>query len=312
MPLKRSFFIVLLSWFLVFPASAQQTTLEFAHYPDGTTLKMDLYQPTDHPDKPHALVLFVFGGGFFTGSRTDTTYQPYIRFLTGKGFAFAAIDYRLGLKGLTKAPSLFNRKPLINAIAMAVEDTYAATRYLLQHARELNIDTGKIILSGSSAGAVAVLQCDYEKRNHFKSSAALPDSFQYAGVISCAGAIYSKRGNPSYSIAPAPTLFFHGSKDQIVPYNKISLFGTGMFGSKALARKRKQKGYPYTFYSFEGIDHGASVFPMREYQQEVYQWVQDYVLLKKNLFIDVNIKDPDRKNIVQGSLGDAMKRQPAR
>jgi len=306
---KKAFFTISLLLLLGFRALAQKTTLEFAHYPDGTTLRMDLYQPTVATDQPHALILFAFGGGFFTGSRGDTLYQPYIRFLTGKGFAIAAIDYRLGLKGHKKAPSLFNRKPLINAIAMAVEDTYAATRYLLEHAQALNIDTGKIILSGSSAGAVTALQSDYEKRNAFPSAAALPAAFQYAGVIACAGAIYSTRGNPSYAIAPAPTLFFHGSKDNIVPYNKLSLFGTGFFGSRSLAKKRRKEGYPYTFYSFEGIDHSASVFPLREYQREIIQWIQDFVLHKERLFIDVNIKDPNRKNLPKGSLGDAMRRQ---
>lgn len=113
---------------LLLPSTwAQKTTLEFAHYPDGTILKMDFYQQDTKMGKPSAVILLVFGGGFFTGSRSDTVYQTYIHFLVNKGFDVAVIDYRLGLKGNKKAPSLFNRKPLINAIALAVADTYSAT-----------------------------------------------------------------------------------------------------------------------------------------------------------------------------------------
>ncbi|MBS1661998.1 MAG: carboxylesterase family protein [Bacteroidetes bacterium] len=286
-----------------------QKTVEYRRDADGTGLSMDIYQPAGDTDKPRAVVVFVFGGGFFTGSRSDTVYRPYFDFLTGNGYVCVAIDYRLGLKGSKKAPSLFNRKPLINAIAMAVEDTYSATNYLLRHAKEFNIDTGKIILSGSSAGAITVLQSDYEKRNGFKSAAVLPASFQYAGVIACAGAIYSKRGMPSYAIAPAPTIFFHGSKDNIVPYKKISFLGTGLFGSMSITRERKKDGYPYVFYSFEGVDHSAALFPLKDYQQAIQQFIQGYVLSTKPLFVDVNIKDLNRKNTVKGTLEEAMRRQ---
>lgn len=299
--------IIVCSLFLSFySAIAQKTTIEYAHYSGGVNLSMDIYQPANSAQGLKPVVLFIFGGGFFTGNRTDTVYQPYIHFLNEKGIVVAVMDYRLGLKDSAKAPSLFNRKPLINAIAMAVEDTYAATNYLLQHALALNIDTSKIILSGSSAGAITTLQCDYEKRNGFTSAAVLPASFQYAGVISCAGAIYSTKGNPAYKIAPAPTIFFQGSKDNIVPYKKISLFGTGLFGSKSLAGKRKKDGYPYAFYSFEGVDHGAAVFPLREYQTEIYQFIQDYIIARKILFIDVSIKDPNRKNAPKSSLQEKM------
>lgn len=308
--IKRSTSFVCITFLFLSTVYGQKRTLEFARYNDSTILYMDVYAPTAGALKPTAIILFVFGGGFFTGSKDAHAYQHYFHFLTDKGYAVAAIDYRLGLKGITKVPSLFNRRPLINAIEMAVADTYTATAYLLRHAKDLNIDTNCIILSGSSAGAMTVLQCDYEKRNHFASANVLPDSFEYAGVISCAGAIYSTKGKPKYETPPAPTLLFQGSKDNIVPYNKISLFGTGLFGSKCIAGRFRKDEYPYTFYSFEGIDHQAAIFPYQEepFLNEINQFIQDFVLRHKVLFIDVNIKDPNRKNLPKINLGEAMKR----
>ena len=291
---------------------AQKTTVEFARYPDGTALQMDIYQPLVKSDTPHVCVVFAFGGGFFTGRRDANSYLPFFQFLADKGYTVASIDCRLGLKGLKKAPSLFNRKPLINAIDLAVQDVFAATQYLLQHAGSLHIDTSKIVLSGSSAGAIAALQSEYQKRNNSKHAQLLPTGFQYAGVVSFAGAIYSTEGKPDYKIAPAPALFFHGNKDNIVPYKKIGLFGTGMYGSQSLANKRKKEGFPYALYTYEGIRHDVAAFPMRENQAEVHQFIQEYVVKKRPLFIDVNIRDANRKNRLNGSLQDAMRSQNQR
>ena len=292
-------------------SNGQKITVEFVRYADGTALSMDIYEPDVKTDKPGPVILHLFGGGFVRGSRTDGFYRSYIKFLNSKGFSVAAIDYRLGLKGITKPPSVFHRKPLINAILMGVEDTFSATKYLIQHAKELGIDTSKIILSGCSAGGVIVLRADYEKRNHDKHASMLPASFQYAGVISFAGALYSTEGKPDYDSPPSPMLLFHGTADDISPYKKISLFGTGLFGSKVLAKKRKKDNYPYCFYSFEGIGHDACFFPMNEYQPQIYNFIQEYILEERPLFIDVTIKDPNRRNRSGPTLQQIYRRQKA-
>ncbi len=237
-----------LSFFLCsLAAIAQKQTAIFAKR-DTQELKMDIYQP-EAISKINPCVIFVFGGGFLTGSRDSKIYLEYFKSLSDSGYLVAAIDYRLGLKGAKRPPSLFNRKPVIHAIDMAVEDLYAATAYLVQHAGELNIDTSKIIVSGSSAGAITALTADYRKRNGYDGT-MLPESFQYAGVISFAGAIYSNHGHPKYAIHPAPMLLFHGSKDKIVPFKKIALFGTGMYGSSVIIKRFKKLDYQNRFKKY--------------------------------------------------------------
>ena len=313
MTLKVTSFLLSFTLCVSFIAAAQTSTVEFARYDTGPALNMDIYaaQSTSkntHVGAPSPIVICIFGGGFLAGSRRDAVYQPYYKFLTEHGYTVAAIDYRLGLKGAKKPPSLFNRQPIINAIEIATQDVFAATSYLIKHSKDLQIDTAKIILSGSSAGAITALQADYEKRNYMKNARILSAGFLYAAVISFAGAVYSREGKPDYGVPPAPTLFFHGSKDNWVPYNKVSFLGTGVYGSRSLAKRRKKKGYPYCFYTFENIRHDVAVFPMSEYQPQIEEFLQDYVLKKKPLYIDINVKDDNRKNTFLSSPSDVYKK----
>lgn len=93
------------------------------------------------------------------------------------------------------------------------------------------------------------------------------------------------KGLPSYTQKPAPTLFFHGSADGIVPYDKLRVFNLGMFGSKSLAERFRLERYPYIFYSFEDIGHEVAEFPMREFLPEIEKFINDFVLDRKLLML---------------------------
>ena len=282
---------------LLFGASPQKQTFEFAQR-DTQTLKMDVYK-ADNFEKDTAsslsqpCLVFVFGGGFKEGTRDAELYKDYFHYFANKGFTVVSIDYRLGMKG-ENAPSVFNYRPMENSIVLAVEDLYTATNYLLKNSDQLNIDTTQIIISGSSAGAIAVLQADYEKRNSKPASKALSKPFQYAGVIAFSGSIFSHEGTPSYALAPAPTLLFHGSADKLVPYHNTRFFHIGMFGSNTLAKQFRKNGYPYLFYSMEGNGHEVSEYPMTDFLPEIDRFICDYVINKKQLLVDINYHDKDR------------------
>ena len=257
---------------------------------EGQELKMDIYTCDSATVQPQPCLVFVFGGGFKNGTRDAEFYHPFFNYFVERGFTVASIDYRLGMKD-QKAPGIFNNKPIRNAIAIAVEDLYSATNYLLENAEELHIAPSLIIISGSSAGAITVLQADYENRDNHPSASVLPDDFRYAGVISFAGAIFSTEGTPSYTQPPAPTLFFHGSADKLVPYNKTRFFNIGMFGSKPLAKKFRRERYPYLFYSMEDIGHEVSEYPMQEFLPEIDRFISDWVFDKKQWMKDIHFKD---------------------
>ena len=286
----------------LFGQSVRKETRLYAEK-EGQALKMDIYTINSNSQQPKPCLVFVFGGGFKEGTRDAEQYHPYFNYFAERGFTVVSIDYRLGMKN-QKAPGLFNNKPIRNAIAVAVEDLYSATNYLLGNAAELAIDTSRIIISGSSAGAITVLQADYENRDNRPSANLLPDDFNYAGVISFAGAIFSGEGTPSYTQPPAPTLFFHGSADKLVPYNKTRFFKLGMFGSKPLAKKFNSEHYPYMFYSMEDIGHSVSEYPMQEFLPEIEQFISDWVLDGKQWMTDIHIKDLLRKSNSSSTPGN--------
>lgn len=260
---------------------------------DGQSLQLDIYKDQSGTNQP--CLIFVFGGGFKEGSRDQPLYKSYYHYFAKNGFTVAAIDYRLALKN-EKSPSALNVKPLRKAIGIAVEDLFSATDYILKYADELQIDTSRIIISGSSAGAMTVLHADYERRNQMASDTILSPKFQYAGVIAFAGAIFSSKGQPTYRKAPAPTLLFHGNADKMVTYNKISFFNLGLYGSKQIAKRFRDEQYPYLFYTMENVSHDVAIYPLEDFQPEILKFIQDFVFEKKQLMIDINYWNPNQKS----------------
>ena len=259
----------------------------------GQELYLDRYTSTS-TEGMRPCVMFVFGGGFSTGTRNADMYLAYYDFLAREGYDVVAIDYRLGMKGVTD-PSVFSAiSDFKNTVNMAVEDLYDATKYVLDHASEWQIDTSKIIASGSSAGAITVLQAENGICNAAETAKRLPAGFNYAGAISFAGAIFSTSGTPDWESAPCPVLFFHGTSDKNVPYEKASLLGIGFYGSGIIAEQLREMRSPYYFYSVEYEDHSLAETPMTDNLPLVGSFIKEYVLGGKRVITVESIEDLGR------------------
>ena len=139
------------------PAICPDGTYMFAER-DTCELFMDVYNPAEGSgtfvgDREKPTVIFVFGGGFISGTRDDPYLLPWYKQLTDNGYKVVAIDYRLGLKGETKV-GIAQVNALDRAIHMAVEDLFSATRYIIDNAGALEINPDNIVICGSSAGSV--------------------------------------------------------------------------------------------------------------------------------------------------------------
>ncbi|MBQ7213357.1 MAG: alpha/beta hydrolase [Bacteroidales bacterium] len=248
-------------------APLPDTTCVFAHPDDSTTLRLDIYRAAVDSLVPagqaRPVVLFAFGGGFRAGSRNQAGYRQWFGQLASAGYTVVSIDYRLGLKGAGQKKYLKWFGQFRKAIAMGVEDMFTATAWLTEHGPSLGIDAGRIVLSGSSAGAIISLQCIYELYNGRSSADILPKGYEYAGVMSFAGAIFSTRGAVRFKRPPCPTLFFHGTADPLVPYQQIRVLPVGFFGSGQIAARYARAGYDYRFYRFLSLGHEvASLMPL--------------------------------------------------
>ena len=283
---SRSLYLLLAILLLLLSATtvpAQQSSSKEIPHPinvvfaerDTTSLSMDIYYP-DNLEEKNPAIIFVFGGSFMEGSKSASKNVDFCRSMAEKGLVAVAIDYRLGLKDVKKV-GVLNTKPLRRAISIAVEDLYSATNYLIDNADKLKIDTDRIIISGSSAGAITVLHADHELTNGAENASVLPSEFRYAGVISFAGAILSYSGKPDYKKAPSPTMMFHGTADDVVPYGKIRLFNKGFFGTGILAERFKKHSYPYYSYIYNDKDHIIAVAPMKDNISEIMEFIEEYV-----------------------------------
>lgn len=273
---------------------------------DGQALFLDVYEPKKGSEtavcgKPKPTLIYVFGGGFKGGHRDSRAAVEWFDALTGEGYRIVAIDYRLGLKG-AKEVGIRQAQLIYDAIRIAVEDLFSATAYIVENATQLGIDPSNIVVSGSSAGAITALQAEWEICNGGDATKTLPKGFNYAGVISFAGAVYSKQGGIRYAEAPAPTLLFHGKDDDIVKYGQIWFFKQRFAGSDIVAKALKKGDFNYNIYRFDGKKHEIAAAMTRCIPEEI-RFLETNVVLGQKRVVDADvIADPEIKPFKKLSL----------
>lgn len=291
--MKRLLFLaVAIFWVAVGHAALPHKQTHLYAVKGADSLYLDHYVAAVDGVRP--CVIFVFGGGFVRGERDHKDYLPYFEFLTDNGYDVFSIDYRLGLKDLSSLGDGQMRNmigKLYSAIDMATEDLFSATAFVLDHAREWQIDRQQVVTCGSSAGAITVLQAENALCNRHPSSAVLPEGFRYAGVVSFAGAIFSLDGEPKWKQTPAPIMLFHGDADQQVPYRKATMLGVGFFGSKYLAEEFEEREWPYWFYDFKYQTHAIAGLPMYTHCREILSFLKDYVRDGRKLMTVTEVRD---------------------
>ena len=273
--------------------------------PDGTymfvkrdtcDLYLDVYNPaegsqTSISGKEKPTVIFMFGGGFIRGTRDDQSYNYWFRKMTENGYRIISIDYRLGLKGSTKV-GVAQVNVLDKAIHMAVEDLFSATQFIIDNAETLGVDPANIVISGSSAGAITVMQAEYEISNMTKWASVLPAGFNYAGVMSFSGAILSREGKVDYKKRPCPTLMLHGTSDELVPYKQIAVFNLGFFGGGKLVERFAKFGFNYNMYHFTDYGHEIAM-SMATTMDLQFKFLENNVMQNKMRIVEAWIDDPD-------------------
>ena len=295
-----NFFFLLFSFNLAMQAENEAANTYLYAHKDGQDLYLDIYEPADSTTfasiddstrvrKP--TILFVFGGGFISGERDNVFYLPWFEKLRSDGYRVVSIDYRLGLKGVKKM-GIAQRDLLDKAIHMAVEDLFDSILFLRDNAGDLGVDVNNLVLAGSSAGAITVLQADYELCNRTSCAQVLPEDLHFAGIMSFSGAIYSTKGLlKDENSAPAPTLFLHGTADKLVNYDQIKWMNIGFFGSKRIVERFDKFGYPYTIVRFK--DHGHEIASSMGYTVEIQkEFLMTEVLRKVRRVIDLTVSDP--------------------
>ena len=235
----------------------------------ATVLKMDFYEPTGDTETARPLIIWVHGGSFIGGSKMDIDVKTWSERFAKKGYACASIDYRIGFFPFDSANA-------VKAVVRATQDLRAAIRFFYkdrQTADTYKIDTTKIYIGGSSAGAITALHVGY-----LDKECEISD-YLNANTIASLGGLEGASGNPGYSMnvkavingcgalaryswleaGDIPLCSFHGTNDGTVKYNRgIVNPGTPLMyldGSRMIHKRACAVGLDHQFYTFAGAPH---------------------------------------------------------
>ena len=96
----------------------------------NNSLKLDFYEPTGDSELNRPLIIWVHGGSFLGGSKTDQDMTVLSQRFARKGYACASIDYRLGFFPIDSANA-------VKAVVRAVQDLKAAIRFFYKDKQTL-------------------------------------------------------------------------------------------------------------------------------------------------------------------------------
>lgn len=272
---------LLLLYLWATPVHSQNYTTLTYYEKDSLNLKLDLFLPPATQDEALIpLVIFVHGGGFAVGNRKSD--HSFCKYMAKQGIAAASIDYTLYMKDKNfSCKGITSEK--IKAIQIAANQLWLATYFLSDRSQEYNIDTSKIFIAGSSAGAETVLHAafwDKKQMALFEADKLSSSSCKYAGVIAGAGAIMDL--NLITGMNKIPVMMFHGTADKLVPYGTAAHHfcppdATGwlmFFGSYAIYKHIVALGGTVSLITYKGGTHDCAGAHFNHNQKPVYNFIK--------------------------------------
>jgi acetyl esterase/lipase len=239
---------------------------------NGKSLQLDLYKPANLQD-PAPLLVFIHGGGWKSGKRSD--YLIYLVDFARKGYVTATVSYRLLNDGPYPA---------------CAEDIRDAVGWFFRNGEKYGYDPDRIALIGGSAGGhlamlggygwgetngmadsinhkikavvdiygPADLTTDYA-RKHTLVTSFLARSYEEATALyeEASPVHYLDKDDP-------PTLILHGTSDRLVPISQ----------SDYLKEKLDSLGVPCEYYRL----------PLWPHTMDIVKRVNDFCQAKMNEF----------------------------
>ena len=252
---------------------------------NGTALKMDVYYPDGYSSEPWPAVMYVHGGAWQKGDKSEGAGFRSLAGLKDAGFIVFAINYRL-------APQY--------PFPAQIEDVKCAVRFLRAHAEQYHLNSEKIGVWGGSAGGhlVALLGTssgvsEWEVGDYLDQSSdvqAVVDMFGPADLsvefdssnFQTARQVFGAAGpnDPKLAVASPvtyidagdpPFLILHGDQDAVVPLEQ----------SQILFQKLQAAGVQSQLVVVQGAGHGftrAGKLPISPTQIEINQQIIDFFI----------------------------------
>jgi dienelactone hydrolase len=137
----------------IFTDVTKTADLQYGQAPDASgnpvVLRLDLYQPTGDTQTKRPALVWVHGGGFSGGDKTNIVPVDVANTFAKLGYVVVSINYRLLGSNCVANPS-----GCTTAAIEAQHDAQAAVRWLRANASTYKIDATRIGIGGESAGAI--------------------------------------------------------------------------------------------------------------------------------------------------------------
>ena len=227
------------------PKDPSERIVSAAAYGQDSRQRLDVYAP-DGAKARMPIVMFFYGGGWSSGSRSD--YGWAARALASHGYIVVVPDYRL-------VPAV--------GYPSFVEDCARATRWATEHAAQYGGDPKRLFLTGHSAGAYMAMMLALD--DQFLTGAGV-DFADVKGAVGLSGPydFYPfdvKSSQDAFGAYPKPeetqpihyagrphrppVLLIQGDHDKLVgPYNSVNL-----------DRALRAAGNPSDLHLYPGLAH---------------------------------------------------------
>lgn len=186
-------------------------------------LRLDIYQPRGDSRAERPVVMWMFGGGWTAGDKSQMA--AYARDSARRGYVGVSIDYRIRPGG----PG-----DLIAAAFDAYDDSIAAIEWLKAHAGQYRLDPDAIVAGGVSAGAINAVHVLYLPGTRGPSTSPAAGAAAISGVSFAA----ATAGRP-------PLIMHHGTNDDTIPIGSAQGFCDTATAAGNLCH----------FVTYEGGDH---------------------------------------------------------
>ena len=251
---------------------------------DGESLYLDIYYPQIKREDG-VTILTLPSGAFWNGARDDELQIKIIKSLVAKGFTVVSIDYRQGMRDKEQVKHYALRlgfdRVYSYCVKIAIDDLFTAVDYLRTKAYFLKIDTTKIVLMGSSAGAIVALTSEYNRVNPYFSLDYAPRNWRPMAIVACAGATLCRTRIFRYANEPAPTLMIHGTEDRLVKSGRTRFIvgNGGFYGSRLVKDEIVAAGGKCQMIWIRGAEHEASL-ALPKLTDDISKFIDDVLAYK--------------------------------
>lgn len=248
---------------------------------NGKSLQLDLYKPKNLKE-PVPLLVFIHGGGWKSGKRSD--YLVYLIAFARKGYMTATVSYRLLRDGPYPA---------------CVEDITDAVQWFFRNGDTFGYDPDRICLVGGSAGAhLAMLAAYGWGEERLRNASSRDTGHRIKAVVDIYGPAdlttpyaqtqplvnnfiahsWQERpdlyldASPIRYVSPddPPTLILHGTSDNLVPVSQ----------SDSLQARLCKLSVPCVYYKV----------PLWPHAMDLAQRVNDFTQTKMNEFFEQYVR----------------------